>query len=281
MNRQTILFVMNADTPDDQISAAAESAARDDDHLLCLLADPAPALPVYAYGVLPYGGMNIPDNWGSLVQEARSKQEARANQVEALIAKSNTSGDVQTVMCATVDIKHAIARAARVSDVAFLASNLRDTPDVLREVASGILFHSPIGLRMNGCLPQAGNRILVAWDSSEAASSAVHAALPYLKASSEVAIVCIDPDMSEDGDGENPGYDVAAWLCHHGCTVTISQYPSGGLEIGECLQDRALEFGADLVVMGAYGHARMIQTVLGGTTRSMMEQTKLPVLLAH
>ncbi|MFC6582283.1 universal stress protein [Sulfitobacter aestuariivivens] len=74
---------------------------------------------------------------------------------------------------------------------------------------------------------------------------------------------------------------MAKWLSHHGCNVTVSQFPSGGREVGQAIQDRATELGADLVVMGAYGHARMIQTVLGGTTRTMMEQTDLPLMLAH
>ena len=82
-------------------------------------------------------------------------------------------------------------------------------------------------------------------------------------------------------DGQDPGTDVAAWLSHHGCLVTLSQYPSGGRSVADVIQDRAAEAGSDLIVMGAYGQARMIQTVLGGTTRSMVEQTKLPVFLAH
>ena len=73
MNRRTILFVMNTDTPDDQISQAAEAAARDDDHLLCLLLGSSPALPMYAYGVPPYGSMNIPENWNELLAEAQQK----------------------------------------------------------------------------------------------------------------------------------------------------------------------------------------------------------------
>jgi nucleotide-binding universal stress UspA family protein len=281
MNRQTILFVMNAKTPDAQIHAAAEATAADGDHLICLLVDAAPALPMYAYGVPPYGGMNIPDNWGDLVAEAQETQHKRVQEVEKLLAKSNTSGDVQSAMCATVDVKHIVARSARVSDVVYFAPNLREANDVFREAASGVLFHSPISLRLNGAVSRSGNRIFVAWDSSEASASAVHAALPYLKKAKEVVIASIDPFMTPDRDGQDPGVDVAAWLSHHGCNVTVSQFPSGGRETAECIHDRATEFGADLIVMGAYGHARMIQSVLGGTTRSMIEQTELPVLLAH
>ena len=281
MNRRTILYVMNAETPDNQISDAAEAAAATEDHLICLILGESPALPMYAYGISPYGGMNIPDNWAELVTEAQKKQNDRVQAVEALLAKSNTSGDVHSAMCATIDMKHHVAQAARVSDEAFFAKNLRDTPDILREAASGILFHSPIGFRLNGSYSQKPERIFVAWDGSAGASSAVHAALPYLKEAQEVVVGCIDPIMTSEQDGQDPGADVAAWLSHHGCKVMVTQYPSGGQDVSRCIQDRAREFGADLVVMGAYGHARMIQTVFGGTTRSMMEQLDLPLLLSH
>lgn len=281
MHRRTILFIMNNETPDTQIAQAAEAAALDEIHLVCLLLGQAPALPMYAYGVPPYGGMNIPDNWSETVKEAQKNQRARVDAVEAILAKSNASGNVHSALCATLDVKHQVSRHARVSDEAFLADNLRDDPDVMREAIAGVLFHSPIGLRLNGSVGQKADRVFVAWTSSEAASAAVHAALPYLKEASEVVIACFDPVMTAAADGQDPGVDVAEWLSHRGCNVTVSQFPSGGLEMGRAIQDRAAETGADLVVMGAYGHARMIQTILGGTTRTMIEQTDLPLLLAH
>lgn len=281
MKRRTILYVMNSQTPDADIAALAEKASRDDTHLLCLLCDAAPALPMYAYGAPPYGGMNIPDNWQEMVAEVEANQKTRVDTVEAVLAKSNTSGNVVATLAATMDAKHHVARCARVCDEAILADNLRDTPEFMREAASGILFHSPVGFHINAALDRKPNRIFVAWDSSEAASAALHAALPYIKEAREVLIGCIDPVMTTDRDGQDPGTDVAAWLSHHGCNVTVSQFPSGGRPISECIKDRAKETGADLVVMGAYGHARMIQTVLGGTTRSMVGQTDLPVFLAH
>lgn len=281
MDHRTIVFVMNANTTDAHISEAAEAAVQDDNHLLCLLLGEAPSLPVYAYGIPPYGGMNIPDNWGELVSDGQKKLKDRVQKIEQVLARSGVSGDVQSAMCVTVDIKHHVSRAARVSDEVHFTASLRDTPELLREAASGVLFHSPVAFRINGPVCQKAERIFVAWDSSKAAARAVHAALPYLKEAQEVVIGCIDPITTAEHDGQSPGTDLAAWLSHHGCKVTVSQYPSGGREVAECIQDRAREFGADLVVMGAYGHARMIQTVLGGTTRSMMEQKDLPVLLAH
>ncbi len=281
MDPCTTLFIINSDTADNRITEAAEAAAQRGDRLVCLQLDPAPALPMYAYGASPYGGMNIPDNWSELVTEARAKQNERAQSIEQLLARSNTSGDVQSVMCATADVRHHVAQAARVSDVAFIAQDLRASPKFFHEAAYGVLFHSPIGLRLNGVPSQKKDRIFIAWNSSDAAASAVHAALPYLKEAQEVLIACIDPVMTTDRDGQDPGTDLAAWLSHHGCKVSVSQYPGGGNAASQSIQERAKEFGADLVVLGAYGHSRMIEAVFGGTTRTMIEQVDLPILLAH
>lgn len=281
MSHRTELFVMNLETPDKEISALAETTRAQGDHLSCLLLGAAPALPLGAYGVPPYGAMNIPDDWGDRITEANERQKERVDQIEALLQKAGTSGHVQSVVCPTVEIRRHVARAACVSDEAFLAPSLRDGPDTLREAAYGVLFHSPVGARLNGSLGDRPARVSIAWDGSAPAARAAHVALPYLKDAEEVSILCIDPVMSTEGDGQDPGADIAAWLSHHGCKVTVNQVPSGGRGIATCIQDRAKESGADLVVMGAYGHARMVEAVFGGTTRSMIKQTDLPVLMAH
>jgi nucleotide-binding universal stress UspA family protein len=277
----TTLLVIDPETPDRVIADLAESAYEQQARLSCLMLGAAPALPMYAYGVPPYGGMNIPDNWTETVQAAQKALTQRETQIEAVLARSGVSADVQSIQCATMDIKHVVARRARVSDIAHIAPNLRDTPDVMREVTYGVLFKSPIGLMLNASPSKPVERIFVAWNSSAAAARAVHVALPYLRAAKDVVIACFDPVTMTEREGPDPGTDVAAWLSHHGCSVTVSQFPTGGLEVAQCIQNRASEQGADLVVAGAYGHARMMEAVFGGTTRTMIEQKDLPVLLAH
>ncbi|GFE65486.1 universal stress protein [Litoreibacter roseus] len=281
MDHSTILFVINQKTSNDAISDLAHSCAARQIHLACFLLGSAPELPTYAYGVPPYGGMNIPDNWQDLVDQAHQTQRDRVQEIEGLLSTSGVSGDVQSVMCPTRDIKQLVAHRARVCDIAHIASNVRDAPEMLREAAHGILFNAPVGLLLNGSPASPAKRVFVAWDSSKAASRSIHAAMPYLKEADDVIIGCFDPVMTPGNDGADPGTDVAAWLSHHGCKVMVSQYPSGGREIGDSIIDRAKEAGVGLVVMGAYGHARMIEAVFGGTTKTMMEQTDLPVLLAH
>lgn len=281
MKNTTTLLIINPDTPDATISAHAEAAGVQNIHLSLLMLGAAPPLPVYAYGVPPYGGMNIPDNWGEVLNDTRKALRDRETQIKEVLAHSGVSANIHAVLCSTIDIKNIVAHHARVCDVAHIADNLRDTPTVQREAAHGVLFKSPIGLMLNTEPSKPINKVFIAWDSSEAASKAVHVALPYLHEADEVIVACFDPKVTDDGEGADPGTDVATWLSHHGCSVTLSQFPTGGREVAQCICDRASEVGADVIVLGAYGHARMFEAIFGGTTRTMIEQTALPVFLAH
>lgn len=281
MKNATILLVINDDTSDQTIEEVAQAVVVDNMHLSCMLLSAGVAISPFAFGAPPYGTIDISDNWMQMVEKARADQRERISQIEEILSRHGVSGDVQALLCSTSEISDFVARSARVCDIALLAPNLRETPQFLSEAAYGVLFKSPAGLMMNGVSPVGAKRILVAWDSSHAASSAVRVAMPYLKEAEEVVIACFDPVSTQDRDGADPGTDLAAWLSHHGCKVGVSQFPSGGREIGQCIHDRATEVGADLVVLGAYGHSRLVQAVFGGTTRTMLEQTDLAVLVAH
>jgi nucleotide-binding universal stress UspA family protein len=281
MKNTTTLLLINRETSDAVIHDLAESAAQEQTHLSCLMIGPAPQVPTYAYGMSPYGGMSIPDNWGENAENAQQEMVERVTEINALFARSNVSAALQSVLCTTMEIKDIVARRARVCDIAHIAANLRDTPAVMREMAHGILFKSPVGLMLNASPSQKPGCVFVAWNGSQAASKAVHVALPYLQVAEKVIVACFDPETTTDRNEADPGTDLAAWLSHHGCAVTVSQFPTGGREVAQCIQDRAREQGADLIVMGAYGHARMIEAVFGGTTRTIIEQADMPVLLAH
>jgi len=281
MKNATTLMLIDVDTPDSVIANEAEISAQNQIHLSCLILGSGPELSYSTLGIPPYGMPSIPEDWGDQIEAAHQKQNERVQQVEQILSRSNVSGDVQSAFCVTSEFRLHVARKACISDIACIAPNLRDAQDTWREAAHGVLFLSPIGLMLNGSPGSPAKHVFIAWDSSKAAARAVHAALPYLKTAYDVVIACFDPVATADADGADPGTGLAAWLSHHGCKVTVSQFPSGGKEIAQCIMDRARETGADLAVMGAYGHARMLQAIFGGTTRKMIGQTALPVLLAH
>lgn len=281
MKNTTTCLIMSPDTPDAAIADYAVKAARNDTHLRCLLLGPSPLVSSYIYSVPPYGIPSIPADWGDTLANANTAHKKRAETVSAIMTQNGVSADVTPSLCAPNDVSAVVARHARASDVATISPDLRKDDLLFQEAVHGILMQSPVHLILNAAPADTFGRVFVAWNDSLAAARAVHAALPCLMAADEVIIGLFDPDMTGFNDSTDPGTDIAGWLSHHGCNVTLSQFPSGGLEIGQCIQDRATELGAHLVVLGAYGHSRMRQAVFGGTTRTMLDQSSLPVLLAH
>lgn len=281
MQHQTALYLMTATTPDEALAEAAAKAQASGTHLRCLLISPAPTLPFNAYGGLPYAGSAGTDSWPMMLEEARNDLAARANALEGVLADQGASGEIRPILSAYGDIRTYVAASARTVDIAYLAPDLRDDDDIFREAVHAILFDSPVGVILNSVEMGPPKRVFIAWNDSPASANAVHAARPLLQAAGDVIVGCFDPSTILDTDEAEPGTDLAAWLSHAGCQVTVSQYPSGGREIGGCVLQRAAETGSDLIVMGAYGHSRMRQAVFGGTTRTLLEQTEMPVFMEH
>jgi nucleotide-binding universal stress UspA family protein len=126
-----------------------------------------------------------------------------------------------------------------------------------------------------------GKCVLVAWDASREAARAVADAMPLLAAADAVTVLAVDPQPGPDGHGEIPGADIALHLARHDVKAQIERTVSADVPIGELLLSRAADFGADLLVMGAYGHSRVRELLLGGATRSILASMTIPVLMSH
>jgi nucleotide-binding universal stress UspA family protein len=126
-----------------------------------------------------------------------------------------------------------------------------------------------------------GQRVLVAWDASREATRAVNDAMPLLAAASAVTVLTVDPVSDRTGHGDIPGADITLHLARHGVSASVEKTVSGGIGIGDLLLSRASDLDADLLVMGAYGHSRVRELMLGGATRTVLKTMTLPVLMSH
>jgi len=126
-----------------------------------------------------------------------------------------------------------------------------------------------------------GKRAMVAWDAGRMATRAVHDALPLLEKAENVTIMVANPEAGEEGHGDLPGADLAAHLARHGVNATADHSVSKDLDIGELLLSRVADDQADLLVLGAYGHARWRELVMGGVTAHILEHMTVPVLMSH
>ncbi len=123
-------------------------------------------------------------------------------------------------------------------------------------------------------------RVLLAWNQSTEALAAVKRALPLLKKAEMVDITVVDPP-SRGPERSDPGGILCQYLVRHGVKAQVSVLAKTTPKISDVLARHALEKGCDLMVMGAYGHSRLREAVLGGATRTMLETTMIPVLMAH
>ena len=125
-----------------------------------------------------------------------------------------------------------------------------------------------------------GQRIMLGWNGSRESTRAIVSSLPLLQRAASVQVVMINPSADIDVPGAEPGADIALYLARHGVKVeTVVESAPG--DAGDALRNLAADHAADLLVMGAYGHSRFREILLGGVTRKLLASMTLPVLFAH
>jgi nucleotide-binding universal stress UspA family protein len=152
-------------------------------------------------------------------------------------------------------------------------------------VVEAALFdaHAPV-LILPGSSTQAHlsrpRRIILAWNQSAEALIAAKRALPFLKAADMVDVTVVDPP-SRGPERSDPGGLLCQFLVRHGVKAEVTVLARTQPSIAEVLASHARDIAADMMVMGAYGHSRLREAVLGGATRAVLEHTAIPVLMAH
>jgi nucleotide-binding universal stress UspA family protein len=126
-----------------------------------------------------------------------------------------------------------------------------------------------------------GNRIVVAWSGSRESVRAVSDAMPFLRRAKEVIVLAINPRHGPDGHGDIPAADISLHLARHGVRADAQDITTDQIEVGDVLLSRAADESADLVVMGAYGHSRFRELILGGATRHLLQHMTVPILMSH
>lgn len=126
----------------------------------------------------------------------------------------------------------------------------------------------------------APKRVLLAWNQSAEALAAAKAAMPLLKMADLVDVTVVDPP-ARGPERSDPGGLLCQYLVRHGVKAQVSVLARSGGKVSEVLASHARDQGCDMMVMGAYGHSRLREAVLGGATRAVLEGAEIPVLMAH
>lgn len=259
---------------DAAIALAAEHGA----HLTALAAAAAPSVPTYVEAQIP----------AALFERARSTlNQELAAAGEAFTTRAKAAGIAHEVRMelAQEPLAELISRHARYVDLAILGQSDPDDPatgapelseDVILGCGRPVLMVPYIG-----AMQAPGRRIVVAWDAGREAARAVNDAMPLLAAADQVLVLIVNPRRGPHGHGEEPGSDIATHLARHGVKVEVKVVTQRDLTVADVILSRIADETVDLVVMGAYGHARLREMVLGGVTREMFRSMTVPLFMSH
>ncbi|MDN0076717.1 universal stress protein [Crenobacter sp. SG2303] len=132
-----------------------------------------------------------------------------------------------------------------------------------------------------GSFSDVGQQALVGWDARREATRALTDALPLLKLAKKTTVQTFNSHSMLSPQGELPGADISLYLARHGVPIELMADIDGVMDTGSQLLMTAANVGADLLVMGAYGHSRLLEIVLGGATKTVLESMTIPVLMSH
>ncbi|HWA19920.1 MAG TPA: universal stress protein [Devosia sp.] len=171
-----------------------------------------------------------------------------------------------------------LSRLARTSDYTLLLTSHEDGAS--HGLAEAVIFGSggPALLFPALDAPSHLEEIAIAWDGSRAAARALHDSVPILKRSGKTLILTARHDKPIDRTGLAGAQQ---FLLGHGIASSVEELPETSQEIGQLLQRAALDRGCGLLIMGAYGHSRFREFVLGGATRAVLAHQQITVLLSH
>lgn len=236
-----------------------------------------------------------PSNWladrliglgGMVAEEERRSQEASARALEVFsraAAAARVSGEALRRRSELYRFGERAAEAALTRDLSLVpvpCAEPGDSPLALVEAlifGSGrpVLLFSPEG---GANLPREPARVVIAWDASRSAARALSDSLPLLERARQVRVLTVLNDKQEDLAGS--GQAVVRHLAVHGVVAEAAEVDLDRRPVGRVLADYAVAHG-DLLVMGAYGHSRTREFVLGGATAHMLPAPPLPLFVAH
>jgi nucleotide-binding universal stress UspA family protein len=214
-------------------------------------------------------------------EAAKSRQNASELLAAFEVAAQRAGVSYETILqkCQSSAVPETLVEYARLRDLTILS--VRDSGD--RWYAEAVIFGSG---RPTLIVPSGENArrfelrtVVVAWDFSRAAARAISDALPLLERAKQVRVVTVINEKSFDH--RHSAEELSRNLSRHGIDIVLDKVDAKGRAIGAVLETHALSCKADLLVMGAYGHSRLREFVLGGATRDLMSKPPLPILFSH
>jgi nucleotide-binding universal stress UspA family protein len=280
MTIKTIAVSLNdVDNLDHLLPTAVAMAVAHDAHLSGVYV--IPSVEVYA----AYSGMAMAE----VVDTQRKRYLEMSDGVRGKFARAldanGLQGEFHQLDAISVTIAREFCEAARVADVAVIAQvDSENHGGVEGEFAGTVAMDlgRPVVIVPRGrSFDPVGSKVVIGWNGTREAARACFDALPMLQAGADITLVWVDPQKNAREAGNVPGTEMASALARHGFKVTAEPMPTANGDAGEALLTKANDIGADLLVMGAYGHSRLRQFVFGGASETVLSGAPLPVLMSH
>ncbi len=230
-----------------------------------------------------YAGANA-----MILQETINRAQEEVKEIDAFATDQMQRTDVRwandMAVAALADLGRHVAEPARFADLAILPQPYgADQGAEVEAVIEATLFEgkAPVLVVPPDAAPiTAPRRVVIGWNQSNEALVAIRAAMPFLIGADIVHIAVIDPP-AHGRSRSDPGGPVSQMLSRHGVSCEIDVLSKTMPRVSDILNRHVTDIDADMLVMGAYGHSRLREAILGGATRNMLEQAKVPVFMAH
>ena len=215
--------------------------------------------------------------------EAKREAASLAQDARDMIGEDDFNWNVRAVAMRFAELPDIVGKAGWFQDLIILPQPFGRKDEELPEaILDAALFEAPAPTLT---IPadwskDVGETILIAWNGSLEAARALRAAMPLIEKAKHVNAVLVDANARREGSAD-PGAALGAMLSRHGADAEISLLHSDRGSVAETLRQRAKDIGADLIVMGAYGHSRFRERMIGGATRDMLKAAETPIFFAR
>lgn len=220
---------------------------------------------------------------GLVAAENRRVRELAETAAESARRRALSEGvpcTVETVQLHYAELVETFSSLCRMHDLAVVDADA-DMLAIDRSLIEQALFSSgrPVIVVPRGADTFKAERIMVAWNGSAKAARALNDALPFLKNAKTIEIVCVSGE--KDLSNAVPGAEIAPHLVRHGINPTVTDLAAQKGNAAETLRNHAIVIRADMIVMGAFVHSPLRQTVFGGVTHSMLKDPPAPLYLSY
>jgi len=283
MSYKSILVHIDASQHVDQCIRLAASIAEQEQAHLVGAATTGISRYIYHSGMIDPMAAGVPTNLEQHLETLRQRARGALDRFETQAMKMQVRSHESTLI--DDEAGAGLSLRARYSDLVVIGQPDPDEPSpvVMPDFPEYVVLNAgrPVLIvPYAGEFDRVGRRVLIGWDASIGAARAVHNAIPLLRRAEIVEIAVFNPEDSGDALGEVPGADIALYLARHDLKVDVIRQKTR-IDVGNSLLSLATDLGSDLLVMGCYGHSRFREILLGGTTRTVLGSTTIPVLMSN